>query len=71
LTNDQWALRIVLDVHYRAMQHTVVHLHTQLVQSTLRIHLGIKPYKCSFCEMTFSDKGACSYTQFMQAVALG
>ena len=22
----------------------------------VRIHLGIKPYKCNFCEMMFSDK---------------
>ena len=22
----------------------------------IRIHLGIKPYKCNFCVMTFSDK---------------
>jgi len=29
----------------------------------IRIHLGIKPYKCQFCEATFSDKGACNSHQ--------
>ena len=25
----------------------------------VRIHLGVKPYKCDHCEKRFSDKGAC------------
>ena len=32
---------------------------TSLIQ-IIRIHLGIKPYKCAHCERTFSDKGACN-----------
>ena len=52
--------------HDENMEEIIEHPESNLInvetennlKRHVRIHLGIKPYKCKFCEMTFSDKAS-------------